>query len=175
VPPDDSAGEFGFDFTRFGPRVPTVLVSPLIAAGTVFRVGANAMPLDHTSILKTIEKRWSLPSLTARDAAAVDVGAVLTLNTARTDDPLAGVTVPVAAVKNPNANKPSHLQQVHAELVSRLPVPDKKGGDHHTMPALKTNSDYRNYIRTRTAAWIASRKSIAMTTARQKRKGGRHS
>ena len=175
VPPDDSAGEFGFDFTRFGPRVPTVLVSPLIAAGTVFRVGANAMPLDHTSILKTIEKRWNLPNLTARDAAAVDVGAVLTLNTARTDDPLAGVTVPVAAVKNPNANKPSHLQQVHAELVSRLPVPDKKGGDHHTMPALKTNSDYRNYIRTRTAAWIASRKSIAMTTARQKRKGGRHS
>jgi phospholipase C len=32
--PDDSAGEYGFDFTRFGPRVPTVLVSPLIAAGT---------------------------------------------------------------------------------------------------------------------------------------------
>ena len=32
------AGEFGFDFTRFGVRVPTVLVSPWIEAGTVFRV-----------------------------------------------------------------------------------------------------------------------------------------
>ncbi len=53
VPPDNSVGEYGFDFKRFGPRVPTVLVSPLIAAGTVFRVPAGAMPLDHTSILKT--------------------------------------------------------------------------------------------------------------------------
>jgi phospholipase C len=157
VPPDNSAGEYSFDFKRFGPRVPTVLVSPLIAAGTVFRVPANAMPLDHTSILKTVENRWNLPSLTARDAAAIDVSAVLTLKAARTDDPLAGVVVPAAAEPNPNADKPSHLQEVHAELVSRLPVPDGKGGMHHTMPILKTNSDYRNYIRTRTAAWKASK------------------
>ena len=33
TPPDNNAGEFGFDFTRFGVRVPTVLVSPLIAPG----------------------------------------------------------------------------------------------------------------------------------------------
>ena len=164
IPPDDSAGEYGFDFTRFGPRVPTVLISPLIAAGSVFRVAANAMPLDHTSILKTVEKRWNLPNLTARDAAAVDVGAVLTLGTARTDDPLAGVVVPVAAAQNPNANKPSHLQQVQAELVSRLPVPDGKGGMHHTMPVLKTNNDYRNYIRERTEAWKAARKTSANLT-----------
>jgi len=157
VPPDKSAGEFAFDFTRFGLRVPTVLVSPLITAGTVFRVAANITPLDHTSILKTVEKRWNVPSLTARDKAASDVGAVLTLNRARTDDPLAGVTVPVVAAKNPNANKPSHLQQVHAKLVSQLPVPDAKGGVHHIMPPLKTNRDYRNYIRNRTAEWKASR------------------
>ncbi len=99
------------------------------------------MPLDHTSILKTLENRWSLSSLTARDAAAPDVSAVLTLTTPRTDDPLAGVVVPVAASQNPDADKPSHLQQVHAELVSRLPVPDAKGGTHHTMPPLKTNTD----------------------------------
>ena len=160
VPPDNSAGEYGFDFKRFGPRVPTVLVSPLIAAGTVFRVAANAMPLDHTSILKTVETRWNLPSLSARDAAALDVGAVLTLNVARTDNPLAGVVVPVAAVQNPaDAARPSHLQEVQAELVSQLPVPDGKGGVHHTMPPLKTNSDYRTYIRARTAAWKASRKN----------------
>ncbi|HZB98030.1 MAG TPA: alkaline phosphatase family protein, partial [Candidatus Sulfotelmatobacter sp.] len=33
TPPDNSAGEFGFDFTRFGVRVPAVLVSPLIQPG----------------------------------------------------------------------------------------------------------------------------------------------
>src|SRR6202050_1962418 len=157
TPPDNSVGEYGFDFTRFGPRVPTVLVSPLIAAGTVFRVAAGTTPFDHTSILKTIETRWNLPALTARDAAASDVGDVLTLTQPRTDDPLEGVTVPVAAGENPDEDKPSHLQQVHAELVSQLPIPDSKGGVHHIMPQLTTNSDYKAYIRERTAAWQASR------------------
>jgi phospholipase C len=158
VPPDTSVGEFGFDFTRFGPRVPTVLVSPLIPAGTVFRVAAGAMPFDHTSILKTAETRWNLPALTKRDAAAIGVGGALTLTSPRSDDPLKGVIVPVATGAAPNENVPSHLQQVHAELVSRLPVPDRKGGMHHTMPPLKTSDDYDNYIRTRTAAWRASKK-----------------
>ena len=166
VPPDNSKGEYGFEFDRFGPRVPTVLVSPLIGPGTVFRVAPGAMPLDHTSILKTVETRWSLPSLTARDAAALDVGAVLTLTSPRTDDPLAGVVVPVAAEQNPNANEPSHLQQVHAELVSQLTVPDENGGAHHTMPPLKTNSDYSAYIRNRTAAWIAAKKRTAAAANR---------
>jgi phospholipase C len=161
VVPDNSAGEFGFNFKRFGLRVPTVLVSPLIEAETVFRVADSATPLDHTSILKTVEKRWNLPNLTARDAAAMDVGAVLTLAQARTDDPLAGVVVPVAAAKNPDEIRPSHLQEVHAELVSELNVPDAMGGVHHTIPLLKTSSDYREYIRARTAAWIASRKPSA--------------
>ena len=115
------------------------------------------MPLDHTSILKTVETRWNVPSLTARDAAAGHIGAVLTLAAARTDDPLAGVVVPKAGEPNPFADKPSHLQQVHAELVSDLVVPDEKGGAHHTMPALKTNSDFKAYIHARTEAWKASR------------------
>ncbi len=62
TPPDNDAGEFGFDFTRFGVRVPAVLVSPLIPAGTVFRVPDGSVPLDHTSILKTVEQRWNLPA-----------------------------------------------------------------------------------------------------------------
>src|SRR6185295_2441447 len=37
IPPDHTPGDFGFDFKRFGVRVPAVLVSPLIAPGTVFR------------------------------------------------------------------------------------------------------------------------------------------
>jgi phospholipase C len=138
--------------------VPTVLVSPLIPAGTVFRVPANSTPLDHTSILKTVEQRWGLPALTARDAAAPGIGAVLTLKTPRTDDPLQGVTVPQSKGSNPAAQHPSHLQMVYAELVSRLPVPDHTGGAHHEMPVLRTNSDYGTYIKERMAAWKASRK-----------------
>nr|WP_241779740.1 alkaline phosphatase family protein [Streptomyces natalensis] len=76
TPPDQSAGEAGFDFTRFGVRVPTVLDSPLIAPGTVFRVPDDSVPLDHTSVLKTIQQRWSVNPLTARDAAAPGIGEV---------------------------------------------------------------------------------------------------
>jgi phospholipase C len=119
VPPDTTTGEFSFGFDRFGLRVPTVLVSPLIAPGTVFRVPAGGTPLDHTSILKTVELRWDLGALTARDAAAPDFGNVLTLTTPRTDDVLAGVTVPVSAVASPSVGLTSHLEQVRSELISR--------------------------------------------------------
>jgi phospholipase C len=162
VAPDASVGEYGFDFKRFGPRVPTVLVSPLIAAGTVFRAPQGAAPFDHTSILKTVERRWSLPSLTARDAAAADVGAVLTLAAARTDDPLRGVTVPVAPAPSARATPPSHLERVHAELASRLPVPSSERSPddarvYPEVPAFKTSADIKAYIDARVAAWAASR------------------
>ena len=118
VPPDNDTGEFGFGFDRFGVRVPTVLVSPLIAPGTVYRT-SGATPLDHTSILKTVEQRWNLPSLTKRDAAAPGFGDVLTLSTPRTEDVLAGITVPVASGPGPAAGLVSHLETIQAELISR--------------------------------------------------------
>jgi phospholipase C len=156
VRPDNCAGEFGFDFTRFGVRVPAVLVSPLIAPGTVFRP-TGTVPLDHTSILKTVETRWGLTALTARDAAAPDVGDALTLSQPRTDDPLAGVSVPTSKSANPVAGTPSHIQQVYAGLVSTLPVNDTQGQTHSGMPALTTEQDYHDYIRSRSAAWTAGR------------------
>ncbi|MDE2160755.1 MAG: phosphoesterase [Burkholderiales bacterium] len=157
VPPDASVGEFGFDFTRFGPRVPAVLVSPLIAPGTVFRVPAGTMPLDHTSILKTVELRWGLPALTARDAAAPDFGAVLTLATPRSDDVLQGVVVPRTAAVDPAEVPISHLEQVQVDLVARLPVPDGRGGAAHLQPPLRTSADAAAYIESRMAAWEAAR------------------
>ena len=146
VPPDNTTGEFGFDFTRFGVRVPAVLVSPLIQAGTVFRVPAGSTPIDHTSILKTVQQRWGLPSLTARDAAAPGFGGVLTLTAPRTDDALAGVTVPAAGGARPSAAAPSHLQEVQADLISR----QYPAGQHPAADALAAQDSgaaYANYIR----------------------------
>jgi phospholipase C len=143
TPPDHSAGEFEFDFTRFGPRVPTVLVSPLIEAGTVFRVPKGATPLDHTSILKTLENRLGLAALTARDAAASDVSGALTLQTPRSDDPLAGVTVPSSTLAPPQEDAPSHLQEVLADLISR----QHPAGTPE--PALRTRTEYARYTHPR--------------------------
>lgn len=152
VPPDHSVGEFGFDFTRFGVRVPAVLVSPRIAAGTVFRAASGT--IDHTSMLKTIELRWGLASLTARDKAAADLGGVLTLATARTEDPLAGVQVPVSKTAHPNPSQPSVIERLHAAQVALLPVRNEKGTyDKHTPPDLSTSAAIGDYIQARTAAW----------------------
>ena len=157
VAPDTSPGEFGFEFTRFGVRIPAVLVSPLIPAGTVLRVPAGTMPIDHTSVLRTIEVRWGLPALTARDAAAPDLGDALSLATPRTDDPLVGVAAPTSTGSNPAAGEVSHIQQVNAQLTSQLPV----SFDHlHSAPLLanmRTPADYDNYVAQRTATWKAAR------------------
>ena len=157
IPPDQATGEYGFDFSRFGVRVPTVLVSPLIAPGTVFRVPAGFTPLDHTSILKTVETRWGLPSLTARDAAAPGVGDALTLDAPRLEDPLDGVVVPASGGVNPAAGVPSHLEQAHAELVSELPLAPEQRVMTPPLADLKTPADYDGYIRTRISRWEESR------------------
>ncbi len=127
TPPDATVGPTGFDFTRWGVRVPTVLVSPLIAPGTVYRAQPGTTPLDHTSILKTVEQRWNLPALTARDAAAPGFGDVLTLTAARTDDVLAGVTVPVSGSAGPSAGQVSHLAAVRDEITAQFaPLPGQR-------------------------------------------------
>ncbi|HEY2640726.1 MAG TPA: alkaline phosphatase family protein [Streptosporangiaceae bacterium] len=59
------AGPPGYD--RLGFRVPAVMVSPYAKPDYV-----TDTIYDHTSILKLIERKWNLPPLTRRDAAAVD-------------------------------------------------------------------------------------------------------
>ena len=152
VPPDDSAGEWSFDFTRFGVRIPALLISPRIAAGTVFR--AKRGTIDHTSLLKTLELRWNLQPLTARDKAAPDLGDALTLETPRTDDPLNGVQVPSSNSSHPNAADPSKIEQIHAAKVSQLPLRNDQGSyEHHTPPDLSSAAAIGDYIQMRTAAW----------------------
>jgi phospholipase C len=157
VPPDNSPGEFGFDFTRFGARIPAVLVSPLIPAGTVYRVPVGTMPIDHTSVLKTIEVRWGLPALTARDAAAPDLGGVLTLATPRTDDPLAGVVAPTSSGANPAAGEVSHLLQLHAQQISNLQVPLERLRSAPLLANQHTPADLENYIDSRASTWKTAR------------------
>lgn len=155
TPPDSLAGESGFQFNRFGPRVPTVLVSPWIEAGTVYRVpqtgSGTPTPFDHTSVLKTVEKRFGLPPLTKRDAAAPDVGGVLTLTTVRTDNPLAGVSPPVNGNPGQIDDHVSHLQQVQAQCLSEIPNrSEKKGIEHHDgYPNFRTGAEAAHFIRAR--------------------------
>ena len=72
----------GFDFTQFGVRVPTVIVSPYIAKGTV-----DPTLYDHTSVLATLERVLGIDPLTERDKQANDVRHLLNLAAPRTDCP----------------------------------------------------------------------------------------
>jgi phospholipase C len=98
VPPDAASdpGEAGFHFDRYGVRVPTVLVSPYIEAGTVFRRPEGAVPYDHTSILATLQEWLQIPVekrlASNRVKNAPKLGDVLTRSTPRTDLPAIAVS-----------------------------------------------------------------------------------
>ncbi len=154
TPPDTLAGQFGFDFRRFGPRVPAVLVSPWIEAGTVYEpvaAASGAPPFDHTSILKTVELRFGLPALTKRDAAAPDFAGVLSRSTPRTDDPLAGVHAPVNSNPGKITNHVTHLQRVQAECVASEPTDNETAAIPHRdgYPAFASGDAAAKYIRDR--------------------------
>ena len=176
TPPDNSIGEFNFDFKRFGVRIPALLISPRIAAGTVFR--AKRGTIDHTSVLKTIELRWNVPPLTERDKAAADLGDVLTLAVPRTDDPLQGVLAPSSAVPHPEQAEPSLIENIHAHKVSLLPLRNDQGSyDRHTPPDLATSAQIGDYIQGRTAAWTQhlerkrTKHAASVAAAKTKRSG----
>ena len=77
-PPEAPRQDQVFAFDRFGVRVPTVVVSPYIKPGTVFR--CDAQPYDHTSVIKTLRRRFGIAApLTQRDARAPDLEQVLSL------------------------------------------------------------------------------------------------
>lgn len=149
-PGDGTVGEYGFDFTRFGVRVPAVLVSPLIAKGAVFRGNGR---IDHTSVLKTISERWHTAPLTARDKAAASLGDVLTLTQPRTDDPLHGVTPPASNEPHPNSSTPSRLDKIQASRVAALPVRNEQGHYEEAAPTMTSASEVSDFIRDRSAAW----------------------
>lgn len=55
VRPDDSPSRGDFDFRRLGARVPTLLVSPYVVPGTVFRAPSESIyDFDHTSFIATV-------------------------------------------------------------------------------------------------------------------------
>jgi phospholipase C len=66
---------FGDDYTRLGFRVPNMFISPWAKPNHVSHV-----TYDHTSILRTIQRKWNLPGLTARDTNANDLRDMLVPN-----------------------------------------------------------------------------------------------
>jgi phospholipase C len=83
----------GFEFDRYGVRVPAVLISPYVAPGSVIRpprkpAGEPTFPFDHASIIATLQRLFELgPPMTPRVAAAPDLLSALTLEQPENDGP----------------------------------------------------------------------------------------
>ena len=118
-----------FDFTRLGVRVPAVLISPYIPAGTI-----DHTLYDHGSIIATacklLLKGVPNASLTDRDRAANTFEGNLTLAAPRTDTPNFTLTAPanqsLVALGQPhldashlNADINDHLA-AHVQMASQL-------------------------------------------------------
>ena len=84
VPPpsQETRNCYGFDFSRYGVRVPAVIVSPFVPKGTV-----DHTLYDHTSILATVERWLGIKALTKRDEGANDLRSLLSLPAPRKDCP----------------------------------------------------------------------------------------
>jgi phospholipase C len=67
-PVDLLPGDTPGDFTLSASRVPNMVISPFAKKNFV-----SHTPMDYTAYLRFIEARWSLPTLTARDAAMPDM------------------------------------------------------------------------------------------------------
>lgn len=80
----------GFTYNVLGPRVPTIIVSPLVKPNTVFRSG-QARPYEGTSLLSTLLEWCGIPrarwGLGDRVPLAPTFESVFELSSARSDKP----------------------------------------------------------------------------------------
>ncbi len=123
TPPDDLTPD-QVVFDRYGVRVPAVIVSPYVRAGSLIRP-AGAVPFDHTSVAATLRKLFGIQPLTARDAAAPDL--LDALDTRPDNDGpdriVAAVPPPAVAEVSRVANKPPNdLQASLAAAAVQLPT-----------------------------------------------------
>ncbi len=108
--PDDPDFVPPFQFDRLGLRVPALIVSPWVAAGSLYDA-----ELRHTSVLATVKKLFKLPEfLTKRDKSANTFESVF-LKEARTDAPM---TLPRA--------EPDSFQKDDARHPTKQPLDESR-------------------------------------------------
>jgi phospholipase C len=135
VSPDGFAPD-GFKFDRYGVRVPAVLISPWIAPGSIVRPPPGAQyPFDHTSIIATLRKLFSLGGpLTARDDAAPDLLHALSLpqpsNAGPDHLPVPMATANKAMLATAASEPPNGMQLALAQASVKLPTGSANAAEH---------------------------------------------
>jgi phospholipase C len=90
--PNGKHNQYGFTFEQYGPRVPAIVISPLIPKNTI-----DHRLYDHASVPAMINAVFGTGSLTVRDAQANSPDNLLSLPIARKDTPTSLLSPAVAA------------------------------------------------------------------------------
>ncbi|MFN0215444.1 MAG: alkaline phosphatase family protein [Saprospiraceae bacterium] len=106
--------KFGFEFDQYGVRVPAIVISPWIQKNTV----ENTELYDHTSVLKTLEEIFNIPTLTDRDSRAKSVLNLLNLDSPRTDCPTDLGPLP------PSSGPRLEFSEAEIEAMDQEPLPE---------------------------------------------------
>jgi phospholipase C len=103
VRPTGATGRrYGFTFDQLGPRVPTIVVSPLIPRNLI-----DHRRYEHSTIVSTVIRLFGLKELTARSSVTSDLKPLATLDVPRTDapmtlpDPMGGAIAIARVIKTP--------------------------------------------------------------------------
>jgi phospholipase C len=152
--------QFGFTFEQYGPRVPAIVVSPLIAKNTI-----DHRLYDHASIPAVIKVVFGAGPLTARDRQANSPDRLFSLQSARQDAP---TTLPSAAVPTARLAMSMAIPDLNTVVASRpdetvnqgtLPVilnsalrqdlemsPDQRTQILKRVESIKTREQARQYL-----------------------------
>ncbi len=163
---DSKYNRNGFMFDRHGPRVPALVISPLIAQNVI-----DHRLYDHTSVLATIEHRFGIVGMTNRDRSASPLLPLVTLSAPRpTPDSLPdpappfqpetlAPTTPAASLGDQpvdNGNLPAIL---YSALQQDLKMsPQNRQQILENAKAIRTAADAAAYLK-EVEATLASRKT----------------
>lgn len=126
---------FGFD--RYGSRVPAILVSPYIPAGSIVRPAElsyvrgtgtsttnGVTPFDHTSVIRTIVECFNISNgtayLTARDQNAPSLADALTLNTNNMNNGPQNVPLPPVDGTPITSVQEYHLAKIYQAMLEHI-------------------------------------------------------
>jgi phospholipase C len=159
--PGAKYNQYGFTFRQYGPRVPAVVISPLIPRNLI-----DHRLYDHASIPATLETLFGLAPLTARDKSANPLTSLIELASARDDCPEElpdpadsgmaplSTVAPLAAVAAGGVSRPDDSVDegnlpaiVHAAMQQELSIsPDQRQRIVNRVAGIRTRSDALAYM-----------------------------
>ena len=157
TPPDNSRPQQSFGFNRWGPRVPAILVSPLIEAGTVFRSPLPDVEYDHTAVLATLRDWLGIPPASMlkskRIQKAPTLFDVLTLKQPRTDLPDIEEPMITDDMLAPTDQPLNAIQKavIAGTVMRESALPQEQRADHvaNLLSRLQTEAQAVDYLRGR--------------------------